>query len=111
MLRPERRSGHAEDQPWARDRDADNNLSSLPPGAARPGPLAVQPQRGGRRLLPVALGELGLPVWVHSADPVAFFDPRLLLEIGVIWYAAHHARERRLNRGDDGHEHEDWIDY
>ena len=42
---------------------------------------------------------------------VAFFDPRLLLEIGVIWYAAHHARERRLNRGDDGHEHEDWIDY
>jgi hypothetical protein len=42
---------------------------------------------------------------------VAFVDPRLLLEIGVILWAARTARERRLNRGDDGHEHEDWIDY
>jgi hypothetical protein len=42
---------------------------------------------------------------------VAFFDPRLLLEIAVIAWAARSARERRLNRGDDGHEHEDWLDY
>ena len=42
---------------------------------------------------------------------VAFVDARLLLEIGVIAWAARTARERRLDRGDDGHEHEDWLDY
>jgi hypothetical protein len=42
---------------------------------------------------------------------VAFVDPSLLLEIGVIAWAARVARERRLDRGDDGHEHEDWLDY
>src|SRR5215210_7645715 len=42
---------------------------------------------------------------------VAFVDPRLLLEIAVIAWAARSARERRLNRGDDGYEHEDWLDY
>ena len=42
---------------------------------------------------------------------VAFADARLLLEVGVILWAARIARERRLDRGDDGHEHEDWLDY
>jgi hypothetical protein len=49
----------------------------------------------------------GYALWLT----VAFADPRLLLEVGVCLWAAHIARERRLNRGDDGHEHEDWLDY
>ncbi len=41
---------------------------------------------------------------------VAFADPRLLLEIGVLVWAARVARSRRLDRGDDGHEEAgDWM--
>jgi hypothetical protein len=43
---------------------------------------------------------------------VAFVDPRLLLEIGVIALAARVARNRRLERGDDGREPDgDWLYY
>jgi hypothetical protein len=49
----------------------------------------------------------GYALWLS----VAFADPRLLLEVGVVLWAARIARERRLDRGDDGHEHEDWLDY
>jgi hypothetical protein len=42
---------------------------------------------------------------------VAFADLRLVLEIGVVLLAFRIARNRRLDRGDDGREHEDWLDY
>ena len=43
---------------------------------------------------------------------VAFVDPRLLLEIAVVAGAARVARNRRLNRGDDGREEPgDWLNY
>src|SRR5215210_717519 len=43
-----------------RGRDADD-LPTLPPGASRAGPLARQPERGRRRLLPVARRRLLRP--------------------------------------------------
>ena len=47
-------------------------------------------------------------LWVS----LAFADPRLLLEIGVIVWAGRVARNRRLERGDDGHEEAgDWLYY
>jgi hypothetical protein len=47
-------------------------------------------------------------LWVS----VAFADPRLLLEIGVVAWAARVVRNRRLERGDDGHEEAgDWLYY
>jgi hypothetical protein len=43
---------------------------------------------------------------------VAFVEPRLLLQIGVVIWAARIARNRRLARGDDGHEEAgDWLYY
>jgi hypothetical protein len=42
---------------------------------------------------------------------VALFEPLLLLEVCVVLWAARIARNRRLDRGDDGHEPEDWLDY
>jgi hypothetical protein len=43
---------------------------------------------------------------------VAFFDARLPLEIGVVCAAALVARNRRLDRGDDGREPDpDWLYY
>jgi hypothetical protein len=79
-----------------RDRDADH-LPTLPPGA---------PVRD-RWLFNLSAAGVAYCLWLA----IAFVDARLLLEIGVIAWAARIARERRLDRGDDGREHEDWLDY
>ena len=51
----------------------------------------------------------GYALWLT----VAFADARLLLEVPVVLWAAHHARRRRLERGDDGRgdDPEDWRYY
>jgi hypothetical protein len=50
----------------------------------------------------------GYALWLS----VAFADARLLLEIGVLLCAARIARNRRLERGDDGREPDgDWLYY
>ena len=50
----------------------------------------------------------GYALWLT----VAFADARLLLEVGVVLWAARVARNRRLERGDDGREEAgDWLDY
>ena len=60
-----------------------------------------------RWLFNLSAAGAGYALWLS----VAFADARLLLEVGVVVWAARIARERRLDRGDDGHEHEDWLDY
>jgi hypothetical protein len=60
-----------------------------------------------RWLFNLTAGGVAYSLWLS----VAFADPRLLLEVGVLLWAARIARNRRLDRGDDGHEPEDWLDY
>jgi hypothetical protein len=60
-----------------------------------------------RWLFNLTAGGVAYCLWLS----VAFADPRLLLEVGVLLWAARIARNRRLDRGDDGHEPEDWLDY
>jgi hypothetical protein len=61
-----------------------------------------------RWLFNLSAAGAGYALWLS----VAFFDPRLLLEIGVVAVAARVARNRRLERGDDGREPDgDWLYY
>lgn len=61
-----------------------------------------------RWLFHLSAAGAGYALWLS----VAFAEPRLLLEIGVVAWAAHIARNRRLDRGDDGHEEPgDWLYY
>jgi len=59
-----------------------------------------------RWLFNLSAAGIGYVLWLS----VAFFDARLLLEIGVVCAAALMARNRRLDRGDDGREPDpDWL--
>ena len=61
-----------------------------------------------RWLFNLSAAATGYVLWLS----VAFVDPRLLLEIGVVYAAARIARNRRLDRGDDGREPDpDWLYY
>jgi hypothetical protein len=61
-----------------------------------------------RWLFNLSAAGAGYALWLS----VAFVDPRLLLEIGVVVAAARVARNRRLERGDDGREPDgDWLYY
>lgn len=60
-----------------------------------------------RWLFNLSAAGVGFCLWLA----VAFADVRLLLEVGVLLWAARVARNRRLERGDDGREPEDWLDY
>ena len=61
-----------------------------------------------RWLFNLSAAAAGYVLWLS----VAFFGPRLLLEIGVVFAAARIARNRRLERGDDGREPDpDWLYY
>ena len=61
-----------------------------------------------RWLFNLSAAGAGYALWLS----VAFAEPRLLLEIGVVVWAARVARNRRLERGDDGHEEPgDWLYY
>jgi hypothetical protein len=61
-----------------------------------------------RWLFNLTAAGVGYVLWLS----VAFFDARLLLEIGVVCAAARIARNRRLDRGDDGREPDpDWLYY
>jgi hypothetical protein len=61
-----------------------------------------------RWLFNLSAAGVGYVLWLS----VAFFDARLLLEIGVVCAAARIARNRRLARGDDGREPDpDWLYY
>lgn len=61
-----------------------------------------------RWLFNLSAAGAGYALWLS----VAFVDARLLLEIGVVVWAARIARNRRLGRGDDGHEEPgDWLYY
>lgn len=61
-----------------------------------------------RWLVNLTAAGAGYSLWLS----VAFADARLLLEVGVAVWAARIARNRRLARGDDGHEEPgDWLYY
>jgi hypothetical protein len=61
-----------------------------------------------RWLFNLTAAGVGYMLWLS----VAFVDARLLLEIGVLYAAARIARNRRLERGDDGREPDgDWLYY
>jgi hypothetical protein len=61
-----------------------------------------------RWLFNLSAAGAGYALWLS----VAFADARLLLEVVVVLWAARVARNRRLERGDDGHEEPgDWLYY
>ncbi len=61
-----------------------------------------------RWLFNLSAAGAGYVLWLS----VAFVDARLLLEVVVVLWAARVARNRRLERGDDGHEEPgDWLYY
>ena len=61
-----------------------------------------------RWLFNLSAAGAGYVLWLS----VAFADARLLLEVGVVLWAARIARNRRLERGDDGREEPgDWLYY
>lgn len=61
-----------------------------------------------RWLFNLSAAGAGYALWLS----VAFADARLLLEVAVVLWAARVARNRRLERGDDGHEEGgDWLYY
>jgi hypothetical protein len=61
-----------------------------------------------RWLFNLSAAGAGYVLWLS----VAFADARLLLEVGVVLWAARVARNRRLERGDDGREEPgDWLYY
>jgi len=61
-----------------------------------------------RWLFNLSAAGAGYVLWLS----VAFADARLLLEVGVVLWAARVARNRRLERGDDGREGPgDWLYY
>ena len=61
-----------------------------------------------RWLFNLSAAGAGYVLWLT----VAFADARLLLEVGVVLWAARVARNRRLERGDDGREEPgDWLYY
>lgn len=61
-----------------------------------------------RWLFNLSAAGAGYALWLS----VAFADARLLLEVVALLWAARVARNRRLERGDDGHEEDgDWLYY
>jgi hypothetical protein len=61
-----------------------------------------------RWLFNLSAAGAGYALWLS----VAFADARLLLEVAAVLWAARVARNRRLARGDDGHEEAgDWLHY